>query len=896
MWSDGTLMSTSESREGDEFGGTSTERVTLASLRSQLTSATSSTLDEALGTQARFRQEERLRADLRRERRLRQQAITERIHAMKANVAKELAVQHDMTLDALERDLRSNMEDELAKLERDSLAHEEAKIRQELDLRLHRAVSTLREQNETQLGTQLLERTSAIKASIEAQLREEYDRRLDIQKERIRLEHNQALQHRLRTMETQLAEEMEQQFERMESKEVARLEEGHQAMLAEREDQLRRGIRSRLEQQLRQRLRQREARLKVEFDRRSLRLEEDIAQQLQHEIETKLRDETKVLEDNLREDVELALAKRRDELRKEVEQQLNEQHAGRMAERKQRLKAKYDMTFSKAIDDISRSLRNEIQAELDHRKDIEYQAYRHARESEVQNRLSRYRYEREAELRDELESAYETDKKDWTERLDLEFKSREAAARKAIMSELDAQLRNERLTHETDLDLLKEETTLELEIEMEERLTAFKSRKETEVATQLERQLDKREEIMRNKALIDVRKREAQIRAEIEAQLGLKRAEIRDRLKGLSEKMDSFKDMAEEKMREAVTKQIQDDIDVDEAELKTREREYTALQATDTRAEKRQKWMQSISGQAPASLGSAATDPSALGARPDGLGAAAGRPLRGLMGQQTTTEPRLGLGGMRSPTTSAKPLTAPTPPVRTVRQPIAQAAGMAPARAVRQPIGAPPPLVPQEEQAVLPEAEADAEAVLEDTVVPEFEDREGVPPEEAVDTTEDAPSTIEEEMDELLDEEPLDDVLEATVADPVDVVEAETQLEQAPEAMEHGEEEAVEATTQLAETPAAMESPLEAEVPDEAETLTEETTAALRPIRGVLSPSTAPEPQATASITPVGPTLVPAETTESVPTATAQLRPVKGTLTPVSKTPVKTLKPQENDE
>ena len=568
-----------------------------------------------------------------------------------------------------------------------------------------------------------------------------------------------------------------------------------------------------------------------------------------------------------------------------------------MAERKQRLKAKYDMTFSKAIDDISRSLRTEIQAELDHRKDVEYQAYRHARESEVQNRLSRYRYEREAELRDELESTYEADKKDWTERLDLEFKSREAAARKAIMSELDAQLRNERLTHETDLDLLKEETTLELEIEMEERLTAFKTRKETEVATQLERQLDKREEIMRNKALIDVRKREAQIRAEIEAQLGLKRAEIRDRLKGLSEKMDSFKDMAEEKMREAVTKQIQDDIDVDEAELKAREREYTALQATDTRAEKRQKWMQSISGQAPASLGSAATDPSALGARPDGLGAAAGRPLRGLMGQQTTTEPRLGLGGMRSPTTSAKPLTAPTPPVRTVRQPIGQAAGMPPARAVRQPIGAPPPLVPQEEQAVHPDAEAEAEAVLEDTVLPEqLEEREDVPAEEAVDTAEDIPSTIEEEMDELLDEEPLDDALEAGVTEPVDIVEAETQLEQAPEAMEEGEEEAVEATTQLAEAPGSMEAPLEAEIADETETPAAGTTAALRPIRGVLSPSTAPEPQATASITPVGPTLMPAEATEDNPPATAQLRPVKGRLTPVSKAPVKTLKPQENDE
>ena len=87
------------------------------------------------------------------------------------------------------------------------------------------------------------------------------------------------------------------------------------------------------------------------------------------------------------------------------------------------------------------------------------------------------------------------------------------------MAELDAQLRNERLTFETDLDLLKEETALELEVDMEERLAAFRTRKQEEIAVQLERQLDKREEIMRNKALIDVRKREASIRAEIEAQL-----------------------------------------------------------------------------------------------------------------------------------------------------------------------------------------------------------------------------------------------------------------------------------------------------------------------------------------------------------------------------------------
>jgi hypothetical protein len=240
--------------------------------------------------------------------------------------------------------------------------------------------------------------------------------------------------------------------------------------------------------------------------------------------------------------------------------------------------------------------------------------------------------------------------------LELEFQSREASARKAIMSEVDAGLRNERLTFETDLDLLKEETSLELEVEMEERLNNFRVRKEEEVATQLERQLDKREEIMRNKALIDVRKRETHIRAEIEAQLGLKRAEIRTRLQSLSEKMDAFKDMAEGKMRDAITGQIEGELNVEESDLKTRESEFRDLQSTDTRAEKRQMWMQSISGQGPAQTANT-MNPSALGARPDALGSSGGRPMRGILeGQQQAPQSRMGLGGMRTPMTSSKPL------------------------------------------------------------------------------------------------------------------------------------------------------------------------------------------------------------------------------------------------
>ena len=243
--------------------------------------------------------------------------------------------------------------------------------------------------------------------------------------------------------------------------------------------------------------------------------------------------------------------------------------------------------------------------------------------------------------------------------MELEFESREAASRRAILSEIDARLRNERLTLDTTLDLVKEETALELELEMESRLSEFRLAKETEVAEQLERQLSKREEIMRNKALIEVRKREATIRAEIEAQLGLKRAEIRDRLTSLTEQMDQFKEMAEVKMREAIEGQIQGEIDTDQAKLVEAEQELARLGSEDVRVAKRQSWLQAISGDA--RRPPAAWHPVRIRPRsepvPTHLPRRGGRAMRGLLGERGPDEaPRLGLAGMAPPQVARRSL------------------------------------------------------------------------------------------------------------------------------------------------------------------------------------------------------------------------------------------------
>ena len=81
----------------------------------------------------------------------------------------------------------------------------------------------------------------------------------------------------------------------------------------------------------------------------------------------------------MREDVELAIARRKDELRVEIENQLESRHTERLSDRKSRLREKYDITFSKAIDDISKTLKQDIEAELDKRMESEYTSYRSAR-------------------------------------------------------------------------------------------------------------------------------------------------------------------------------------------------------------------------------------------------------------------------------------------------------------------------------------------------------------------------------------------------------------------------------------------------------------------------------------------------------------------------------------
>ena len=349
----------------------------------------------------------------------------------------------------------------------------------------------------------------------------------------------------------------------------------------------------------------------------------------------------------------------------------------------------------------------ELEDTVCERIDSEFDQYKVDREAEITQHLSQFRHDRELDLREQLDQQYAEKRDEWVSQIESEFSARQQASERQIMAEIDSRIRNERIAQETNLDLIKQETSLDLEVEMEAELAAFRAQKEQEVAEQLERQVAKREEIMRNKALIEVRRKESEIRAEIEAQLAIKRAEIRDRLNQLESRAEEFRVAAEEKLRVELEKGLITEEDLEaEAELKRAEEE-AELEGKDGRLDRRQAWMNALAGAKGQMPGTAAGAAPALGQPRGGLGSLA-RPG--------------GLGSAPKPTDEDSPRTLAAP----VRAPVQQTGalgsgtlGSAPKPAggglgslqpVRQPIKVTTPepqIVPEPEQ--MTEEEFDSE-------------------------------------------------------------------------------------------------------------------------------------------------------------------------------------------
>jgi len=566
-------------------------KMTLSQLRSQQIGGASKTIESALDASASLAAQGDSKRRLQRERRLRLEEQSERIAGMKSAMRKANEIITDEEMLKIEEKLRIDMEQDIERLEREALEREESALRQEMGLRLEREEERIHEQLDLERERRVEGSKQQIRERLQGDLDTEFNRRQAFLEERLKIEADQAFQTQVRDIEKDLRTEMERHLEEEEVAQTERVESSLTERLSERELQIRAALRKRLETQLRQRLKDRETRLRAEYERRAIRLEEEIAEEIQDDLESRLGEETNRLEERMQEDLELAVARKREDLRTSVLKALEAEYSDRLAERKERLRDRYDIAFQQSVDDIETGLEHQIEIDLDDRIRKEYDIYRGRREAEISSSLASFRHEREIELRTEIEAEYMHRRDEWIEQLEIEYRSREEATERQIMSEIDARIRNERISQETSLDLIRQESSLDLEVEMETRLVEFRAAKEREVVEQLDRQIAKREEIMKNKALIEVRRREAEIRAEIEASLAAKRQEIRERLATLEARAEEFREVAEEKLHASLEQDLISDSDLEEETRLHKMEEQVQLEEADAKLQKREAWM-----------------------------------------------------------------------------------------------------------------------------------------------------------------------------------------------------------------------------------------------------------------------------------------------------------------
>ena len=101
---------------------------------------------------------------------------------------------------------------------------------------------------------------------------------------------------------------------------------------------------------------------------------------------------------------------------------------------------------------------------------------------------------------------------------DIEVRTRglEEESERAALSELDRRFRAERDTMETALALRKQEITLEMEVEMEQRVSDFVNIREKEMISNLEKQLSKKGDLSEKEVTEMMKTMQSEIKVKME--------------------------------------------------------------------------------------------------------------------------------------------------------------------------------------------------------------------------------------------------------------------------------------------------------------------------------------------------------------------------------------------
>ena len=120
-------------------------------------------------------------------------------------------------------------------------------------------------------------------------------------------------------------------------------------------------------------------------------------------------------------------------------------------------------------------------------------------------------------IRDRLENERESLEKEMKSDIEVRTKSLREEAERASLSDLDRRFRAERNSMEAALALRRQELALESEVEMEQRVADFVNERESEMLSNLEKQLAKRGELSKKEVSEIIKTLESEIRVKMEA-------------------------------------------------------------------------------------------------------------------------------------------------------------------------------------------------------------------------------------------------------------------------------------------------------------------------------------------------------------------------------------------
>ena len=134
----------------------------------------SSSMGAARRAQNRLDEESTLRSGIRRERRMRIAEMTERVSGMHGAMRKANEIVFEEKLQQIEADLRDELEDELERLEKESLEREERLLREEMLHRLRREENRLRDQLDLERDRRIEAHTSRIRKRLREEMELEF--------------------------------------------------------------------------------------------------------------------------------------------------------------------------------------------------------------------------------------------------------------------------------------------------------------------------------------------------------------------------------------------------------------------------------------------------------------------------------------------------------------------------------------------------------------------------------------------------------------------------------------------------------------------------------------------------------------------------------------------------